>query len=156
MIKTYEIIEYICRDEFDFEVVAKVFDVETKVEMCVLINDYSLEQFSDHVDGIYKQIHAGDHIKGELFILFTQQLEPTGTLFFKPKITCDYFKLSAYCEGEYLVDKVKGSGSVVLYNPEFNLKIKTDADEDVNVKSSTVHLTGELYLKTIGSPFSKH
>ena len=72
-------------------------------------------------------------------------------MFFKPRITCDYFKLSAYCEGEFAVDKVEESGSVVLENPELNLTIKTDADEEVNVESGTVHLTGELYLKTVGA-----
>ena len=152
MIKSYKVIDCIFRDEFDFEAVARVLDVETNVEMCVLINDYSLEQFSDHVYGIYKQLHAGDYIKGELFVLFTRQLESTGKLFFKPRITCDYFKLSAYCEGEFAVDKVEESGSVVLENPELNLTIKTDADEEVNVESGTVHLTGELYLKTVGKP----
>ncbi len=43
MIKSYKVIDCICRDEFDFEAVARVLDEETNVEMCVLINDYSLE-----------------------------------------------------------------------------------------------------------------
>ncbi len=153
MIKTYKIIDCICRDEFDFEVVARVLDVETNVEMCVLINDYSLDQFSDHVDGIYKQLQAGNLIKGELFVLFTQQLDATGVLFFKPRITCDYFKLSAFFEGEFIVDILGENGSVVLDNPNLKLTIKSDADEDLNTKLGTVHLTGELYLKTVGIPF---
>lgn len=154
MIKTYKIIDCVCRDEFDMEVIARIIDVETNVDMCVVINDHTLQQLSTHVNGIYDQLRVGDCIKGELFAIYTQQLDSTGNLYFKPRITSDHFKLSTYFEGEFSVDNVEENGVVVLENPDLNLTIKTGEDDEIDVKTNTVNLSGELYLKTIGLPFT--
>ncbi len=154
MIRTYQIIDCKYTDEIDMETFALIRDIEANVMLPVVINDYYFSHYPEHEYDVYEKIRPGDYIKGDLCIIYESIKDSTGTLFFD-LYHSNIKKMRPGFEGEFKIMTVTDSGYIVLQHPTYDITITLDSDTNLNKNDlpETLHVRGELYLETIGSPW---
>lgn len=153
MIRTYKIINIIHKSEFDMEALALVRDIELQEEFYVVINDHSVDHLMEHEYGIYNLLKENDLIKGELMIIEPHIIETMGDTYFAQNITISDLMNSPSFEGEMKVYGVD-NGRTVLEYPDGDTLFCLDC-EAVPISEDSIRLRGELFLDTIGIPFTE-
>ena len=157
MIREYVIIKLLIQQEGDDdeEVIALVKDVESRDEFYVVINDYYLSHYPEHLWDSFKELQIGDRIKGELVLINCQTLPLKNRCFFKQKaffisrIRYRMIQSSAF-QGQFeVLDKEKENPLRVKY-PYGDFDMRVDENKMLSVNSNEIGLRGELYLETVG------
>ena len=155
MIREYIIVDCIYSDGFNPETIAMIRDAENDIVFSVVINDYSIKHIEEHKNDVFSHLNIGDHIKGELHIIYTRQIEiPNGKLW-EQSIKINDKIISPHFEGKFEVLDIEPNGSILLQHPYWNSIIKTEPRVNIIVENKTVNLCGELYLETIGDAWKE-
>jgi hypothetical protein len=160
MIREYQIInvELHQADEDDEEVIATVRDVISCDEFYVVINDYFLEHYPEHLWDTFNKLQKNDRIKGELVLINCQITELMSSCYFSQKgYLVDLHLLfqkssikSAGFTGQFEVLKTDDSIPISVKYPYGTYDIRVDKNRLLKVESKEIGLRGELYLETIG------
>lgn len=150
MIREYIIVDSIYNDGYDPETIAMIRDAENDIVFSVVINDYSIKHIEEHKNDVFSHLSTGDHIKGELHIIYARKIEIPNDKLWEQSIKINDKILSPHFEGKFEILDVEPNGSILLQHPYLNSSIKTEPRANIFVENETVNLSGELYLETIG------
>ena len=161
MIREYIIIKLAMQQEGDDdeEVIALVKDLESYDEFYVVINDYFLSHYPEHVWGSFKKLQIGDRIKGELVLINCQTMPLKNGCFFTQKksfISSINYRLihSSVFKGQFEVLRKDKENPFSVKYPYGNYDMRVDENRMIAFNSTEIALRGELYLETVGEIIS--